>query len=96
MAGSFVEKAVQTRSAQLAHFHSEEELARQIPRLLHSYKAGLVSFLAVPLVSKGEVVGVIFFQSAKHGAYTERDVALAERVGAQIAGTIANARLYAQ
>jgi PAS domain S-box-containing protein len=96
MAGSLVERAVRTRSAQTAHFQSEEELAREIPRLMASYKAGFVSFLAVPLVSKGEVVGVIFFQSTKHGGYSERDVALAGRVGAQIAGTIANARLYAQ
>tara|TARA_B100000315_G_scaffold10371_1_gene9999 strand:- start:310 stop:3903 length:3594 start_codon:yes stop_codon:yes gene_type:complete len=96
MAGSFVELAVRTMSAQLAHFQSEEELAWRFPRLLNSYRAGLVSFLAVPLVSKGEVVGVIFFQSAKPDAYGEGDVALAERVGAQIAGAVANARLYAQ
>jgi diguanylate cyclase (GGDEF)-like protein/PAS domain S-box-containing protein len=40
------------------------------------------------------MIGVLHFRSKKPNAYTERDLRLAERVGAQIAGAIANAQLF--
>ena len=61
-----------------------------------SIKAGLRSTISVPLISKDEVIGVLHFRSTKPNAYTERDLRLAERVGNQIAGAIANAQLFTE
>ena len=51
--------------------------------------------VSVPLISRDEVIGGLHFRSKKPNAYTERDLRLAERVGDQIAGAIANAQLFA-
>ena len=51
--------------------------------------------MCVPLVYRDKVIGVLHFRSKKQNAYTEQDLRLAERIGVQIAGAIANAQLYA-
>ena len=51
--------------------------------------------MSVPLIYRNEAIGVLHFRSKKPDAYTEQDLHLAERIGAQIAGAIANAQLFA-
>ena len=51
--------------------------------------------IAVPLISKDEVIGVLNLRSMKDD-YTEKDLSLAERVANQIAGAIANAQLFTE
>ena len=48
------------------------------------------------MISQNQLIGVLHIQSLKPGAYTESDVRLAERVGNQIAGAIANAQLFSE
>jgi PAS domain S-box-containing protein len=50
----------------------------------------------VSLISKNNVIGTLHFRSLKPKAYTQSDVLLAERVGNEIAGAIANAQLFAE
>ena len=50
--------------------------------------------LSVPLISKDQVIGGLHFRSFKPDAYTELDLRLAERVGNQISGAIANTKLF--
>ena len=52
--------------------------------------------ISVPLISKDQVIGALHFRSLKVNAYTESDFQLAQRVGNQIAGAIANAQLFAE
>jgi PAS domain S-box-containing protein len=52
--------------------------------------------MSVPLLSQDQVIGVLHFRSTRLGAYTEKDVKLAESIAAQIAGAMANAQLFAQ
>jgi len=52
--------------------------------------------MSVPLISKDQVIGVLHFRSLKPNAYSEMDLRLAERVGNQIAGAIANSQLFAE
>ncbi|HEY6911224.1 MAG TPA: diguanylate cyclase [Myxococcales bacterium] len=64
-----------------------------------NYKVGREragSFLAVPLRSKGNVLGVMNFQRPRVDGFSLQDVRLAEAVAAQAALSIANARLYQQ
>ena len=59
-----------------------------------THKLGLRSNISTPLISKGEVIGMLAFMSRSANAFTEGHLSIAERVGAQIASAIANAREY--
>ena len=69
-------------------------VAGRFPDLLEDDSAQRPSMLLVPLVSGGETAGMLSLRSAAGRAYTDRDVALGERIGDQIAGAVANAQVY--
>jgi len=52
------------------------------------------SELAVPLISRGKLVGVLDMQSTTVNAYTEQDRSLSRLIGARVAASIENAQLY--
>jgi phosphoserine phosphatase RsbU/P len=52
------------------------------------------SELAVPLISRGKLVGVLDIQATRVDAYTEQDRSLLRLIGARVAASIENARLY--
>jgi diguanylate cyclase (GGDEF)-like protein/PAS domain S-box-containing protein len=52
------------------------------------------SFMGVPLISRDEVVASLHFRSRTPDAYGDEELAVAQRIGAQIAGAIANSLLY--
>ena len=56
----------------------------------------ITAALSVPLVSDDHVIGVIDLATTGPVLYTRRDQDLLSRIGAQIAGALANARLHAQ
>ncbi|MCH7739362.1 MAG: GAF domain-containing protein, partial [Chloroflexi bacterium] len=68
----------------------------------HNYPDGgdpgrhLLSWLGVPLVSSGETIGVMHLRTTRPDVYGQRELAIAERICAQIAGAIANAQLHEQ
>jgi len=92
--GSLSEAVIHSRTGLRIQPESYDEIADQFPRLSPIFQAGLRSIMCVPLVSRDEVIGVLHFRSKKPNAYTEQDLRLAERIGMQIAGAIANAQLY--
>ncbi|MFQ5841605.1 MAG: PAS domain S-box protein [Thermodesulfobacteriota bacterium] len=96
LAGSLTEEVMRTRSGGLIQSDDADEVARRFPGLLPFLQAGYQSLMAVPLISKGQVIGTMHLQSAKPEAYTAAEVNLAEDIGSQIAGAIANAQLYAE
>ena len=57
---------------------------------------GLLSALVVPLISKNESVGALYFRAMGVDVYTDHHIIIAESISAQIAGTIASAELYTQ
>jgi len=71
-------------------------LARRMGAPAEQIHAGFRSILAVPLVSRDKAIGVLCLRSMQYGAYGEQNLALAERIGAQIAGAMSNARLHAE
>jgi PAS domain S-box-containing protein len=73
-----------------------EEIVHEFPTLIQALQAGLNSLIYVPLISTDRVIGILAFRSKKKRAYTERDLRLTERIGIQIAGAIANARLFSE
>ncbi len=96
LAGSVAKECMRTQTSFLFEPESEDEVVNRFPNLLPLFRAGLRSMIFIPLISKDQVIGVLSLQATKPKAYQERDRRLAERVGYQIAGAIANAQLFMQ
>ncbi|MCJ7495060.1 MAG: PAS domain S-box protein, partial [Deltaproteobacteria bacterium] len=96
LAGSTAEKIIRARSSLLVSEKNREEVKDQTPTLLPYFKAGFQSIMAIPLFSKDQVIGILYFFCTKPDAYTETDLKLAEEISTQIAGAIANAQLFNQ
>ncbi len=94
--GSVTERGVRQKAGVLLRMDSEEELARDYPLMVAGFRAGLRTSISVPLVSNDRAIGALHLQTTRPNAYTQRDLALAERIGAQIAGAIANSLLFTQ
>ncbi len=54
------------------------------------------SELALPLISRGQVLGAMTVQSAKEAAFSETDVTVLQTMADQVANAIANAHLFEQ
>ena len=65
-------------------------------RVVSMFRSGIQSMLSIPLLSHDQVIGGFHLESLTSHAYTEEDLKLAEKVGNQIAGAIANAQLFAE
>ena len=94
LGGTLTEEIFRTRSRVIVQMENEADLEERFPSLLPSFRVGFRSFMSVPLISKDRVIGVLHFRSVKFNAYSEMDLRLAEGVGNQIAGNIANAQLF--
>lgn len=94
LAGSTAEKIIRARSSLLVSEKNREEVKDQTPTLLPYFRAGLQSIMRIPLFSKDQVIGILYFFCTKPDAYTETDLKLAEGISTQIAGAIANAQLF--
>jgi PAS domain S-box-containing protein len=94
--GSINEEIVRTRSSILIQTEDIAKLADRFPALRPNLQAGIRSTMAIPLISKDQVIGALHFRSFKSNAYTEMDFRIAERVSDQIAGAVANAQLFTE
>ncbi len=63
------------------------------PRYLNAVDA-VRSELAVPMIARGKLVGVIDLQSTRLNAYTEQDRSLIRLIATRVASSLDNARLY--
>lgn len=63
------------------------------PRYLPALDA-VRSELAVPMISRGQLVGVIDIQSTRKNAFTESDSSLIRLIASRVVASIDNARLY--
>lgn len=52
------------------------------------------SEMALPLISRGEIIGVLDVQSVREAVFTEEDLAALQTMADQLANAIENARLY--
>ncbi len=84
--GTLTASVVQAQSGIFVQTTERTVIAESYPVLLSDFDAGYRSFLSVPLVSEGSVVAVLHWRSLKEGAYTERDVNVADRIGREISG----------
>lgn len=54
------------------------------------------SEMALPLISRGEVIGAMTFQSSQPGDFSEADISVLQTMADQVANAILNTRLYTQ
>ena len=93
LAGTRTEQIVRTKSSLLINSKNKDDMIKKFPGM-SSRRYVAQSTIMIPLISTNEVFGVLAVQSAKIDAYSENDLLFVERVGAQIAGAIANAQLF--
>ena len=94
LARSMNETLLRTRKGLIVQPGSIEEITDRYPSLVSTFEAGMRSMMGVPLISRDEVIGGLHFRSKKPNCYTTETLRLAERIGDQIAGAIANAQLF--
>ena len=94
LAGSFTGEVVRRRSSHLIQTEDGDEVLSRFPKLSPAWQHGYRSFMAIPLISNDQVIGVLHIYSIRSQAYKDADVNLAENIGIQIAGAIANAQLF--
>jgi PAS domain S-box-containing protein len=96
LAGPATEETMKIHTGIISHSESRGEVADQFSDLIPAFDAGYRSVMRVPLIAKNNVIGAMYFGSTRPKIYKERDLRIAESIGSQIAGAIANAQLYAQ
>jgi GAF domain-containing protein len=94
IAGTFVEPLQNGRSAILFQPDSPEEVKDAFPSLVPSYNHGFRSYLGVALISGNRRIGSLQWQSTGPSTYSKTDFTLAEQIGSQIAGALANSQLH--
>ena len=90
LAGSIAGEVVRTGSPIMLDAESPADLEIRFPALPAHVRAKLRSIMAVPLIYRNVVTGVLRVGSNKLGVYTPRHLELLGRIGAQIAGAVAS------
>jgi len=92
--GSVTGEVIATAKPVLVHGTSHDELRQRFIYLSDSEEGCALSWLGVPLVNRGETIGALLLFSSAPQAFSELDIAVADRVSYQIAGAISNAELF--
>lgn len=93
MAGTLTERVIKRRRGEIVQNKTEEEVSAELPGMLASLKKGFHSAIGVPLFSNDEVIGCLQLRTTQENAYESAHLSLAERLGDQIAGAMANSEL---
>ena len=91
--GTPTETVVRTRSGVVEGTESPDALTARYPSEAPSVAVGFKSLIVAPLVFDGQVFATLTFKSTRPGAFTEGDLALAERIAGQLAGPVAGYQL---
>ena len=94
--GTATEIVVQTCSGLIMNAGDEKGIIERFPGVVLASKSGFQSTMIVPLISKDQIIGVLHILSSRQESYKENDLRLAERIGNQIAGAVANAQLFSE
>lgn len=89
--GSMIGWCVENRQARIALDVGQEAVRFQNPYLPDTH-----SEMALPLLSRDEVIGALTVQSTEQGAFLAEDITLLQTMADQLANAIQNARLFEQ
>ena len=88
---SMIGTCIATKKAQIWRGDEQEIIRYRNPFLPETH-----SEMALPLISRGEVIGAMTFQSIRPGDFSEADISVLQTMADQVANAIQNARLYAR
>jgi GAF domain-containing protein len=88
---SMIGSCLATQQARMASVIGEDAV-----RLADPFVPGTRSALALPLLSRGQLVGAMTVQSAQPAAFSDQDVTILQGLADQLANAIENARLYTE
>jgi len=86
---SMIGWSVANRQARIA-----QDVGLDVVRRPHPLLPDTRSELALPLISRGDVIGALTIQSAQESAFSAEDITVLQTLADQLANAIANARLY--
>jgi PAS domain S-box-containing protein len=95
LTGTAAAEVLRNRASLLIRKGEMGQFAERFPGILPLAKAGFQSMMMIPLVSGDRVIGILNVQRTAGESFDEENLRLGEKVGAQIAGAVANAQLYA-
>lgn len=72
------------------------EVTDRLQRITETASMGLLSSVGLPLIARGDVIGVIFIFRAYRGAFSNQDKELLRAFASQAAIAVHNARLYTE
>jgi signal transduction histidine kinase len=70
------------------------DVGNEAVRFDNPYLPGTRSELALPLISRGDVIGALSIQSEKEAAFSEEDIIAFQTMGDQLANAIKNSKIY--
>jgi len=79
LVGSVTGEVIRAHSGLIIQTEDKNELQARFPTLLTAFDKGLRSVIAVPLISKDQVIGAIHFRSSKPNSYSDQDLKLAKK-----------------
>ncbi len=88
---SMIGWCIQNRQARIAL-----DVGREAVRFQNPFLPDTHSEMALPLISRDEVIGALTVQSTEQGAFSAEDITLLQTMADQLANAIVNARLFAQ
>ncbi|MBN2393115.1 MAG: GAF domain-containing protein, partial [Anaerolineae bacterium] len=86
---SMIGWCIANRQARIA-----QDVGREVVRRPHPLLPDTRSELALPLISRGDVIGALTIQSTQEGAFSSEDIVVLQTLADQLANAITNARLY--
>ena len=89
--GSMIGWSIENQQARIALDVGEDAVRFENPVLPNTR-----SEMALPLVSRGGVIGALTVQSVDQGAFSSEDITVLQAMADQLANAIANARLFQQ
>lgn len=94
--GTLTAKLVASKATLLVQATEESQLAGEYPWLIPAFRAGIRSWLAVPLMRRDELIGALIAITKETDAYPGHIQEVFRRIGDQIAGAIGNSQIYAE
>ena len=88
---SMIGNCIQTSQPQ-----TPEELTTEISRFINPLLPDTKTEIALPLISRGQVIGAVSIQSNQENAFTQDDVAILQTMSDQVANALQNAYLFSQ
>lgn len=94
--GTMAGRVTRTGAPMIFEAENDEGRIQEFPGMIHDANSGLRSFMAVPLISMGNVTAVLQLRTKEPRAYSQRHLDLAVRIADQISGAISTSQLFQQ